>query len=112
MSGTVAAMAGEGLYNRHCALQHANLRSALPLLADAAHGGATDLVQAKDLERPVQDVHADLPSNDFASLFTLLAIDLVGRKTSIHRPSGAPISTAFWPRTAWILAGPPIRSTG
>jgi len=36
MSGTVAAMAGEGSYNRHSGLQQANLQSALPLLADAA----------------------------------------------------------------------------
>ncbi|WP_188062401.1 hypothetical protein [Sphingobium sp. KCTC 72723] len=98
----VAAMAGGGLYNRHSGLQHANLQSALPLLAAAAriigeqsHGPvaivdygasqgrnsmvpmatAIDLVRLRDAERAVQVVHTDLPSNDFASLFALLDRD-------------------------------------
>jgi cyclopropane-fatty-acyl-phospholipid synthase len=102
MTGAVAAMAGKGSYNRHSGLQQANLQSALPLLADAASAvsehsagpvtivdygasqgrnsmapmaSAIDLIRHKDPARPVQVVHTDLPSNDFASLFTLLATD-------------------------------------
>lgn len=98
----VAAMAGGGLYNRHSGLQQANLQSALPLLEDAARAigtvsagpvtiadygasqgrnsmapmaAAIDLVRSENAERPVQIVHTDLPSNDFASLFGLLDQD-------------------------------------
>lgn len=101
-SATIAAMAGGGQYNRHSRLQLANLQSALPLWEDAAAavaedsaglvtvadygasqgrnsmgpmGRAIDLVRGRDADRPVQVVHTDLPSNDFASLFTLLADD-------------------------------------
>lgn len=101
-SSAVAAMAGDGLYNRHSGLQHANLQSALPLLEDAvraidADSGravtiadygasqgrnsmapmatAIDLIRSNDAERVVQVVHTDLPSNDFTSLFGLLADD-------------------------------------
>jgi SAM-dependent methyltransferase len=97
-----AAMEGGGLYNRHSGLQHANLQTALPLLEDAARsigqssaglaviadygasqgrnsmgpmGRAIDLLREQDAGRPVQVFHTDLPSNDFASLFTLLADD-------------------------------------
>ncbi|ASY46005.1 MAG: hypothetical protein EPO45_13560 [Sphingobium sp.] len=98
----VAAMAGDGLYNRHSGLQQANLQSALPLLEAAARAigvgsvgpvsivdygasqgrnsmapmaTAIDLVRAHDAQRPVQVVHTDLPSNDFTSLFGLLDRD-------------------------------------
>lgn len=98
----IAAMAGSGLYNRHSGLQHANLQSALPLFEEAArvvgrevHGPVTiadygasqgrnsmgpmasaiDLLRVEQADRPVSVVHTDLPSNDFASLFTLLADD-------------------------------------
>lgn len=98
----IAPMAGGGLYNRHSSLQNANLQSALPLLGAAAQivanegpavvtiadygasqgrnsmtpiGGAIDLVRSTNPGRPVQVVHTDLPSNDFASLFTLLDSD-------------------------------------
>jgi cyclopropane-fatty-acyl-phospholipid synthase len=105
-----AAMAGGGLYNRHSGVQHANLQSALPLLEEAARevgaaraglatvadygasqgrnsmgpmSRAIDLLRLHEADRPVQVVHTDLPSNDFTSLFTLLADDpasyLVGR---------------------------------
>jgi SAM-dependent methyltransferase len=101
-SATIAAMAGGGQYNRHSRLQLANLQSALPLWEHAAAavgqdsaglvtiadygasqgrnsmgpmGRAIDLVRERDADRPVQVVHTDLPSNDFASLFTLLADD-------------------------------------
>jgi hypothetical protein len=100
----VAAMAGDGLYNRHSGLQQANLQSALPLLeaaaraiGDASAGPVTivdygasqgrnsmapmataiDLVRADDAQLPVQVVHTDLPSNDFTSLFGLLDQDPV-----------------------------------
>ena len=99
---SIAAMAGSGLYNGHSGLQHANLQSALPLLEEAArivgrevHGPVTiadygasqgrnsmgpmasaiDLVRIGQTDRPVSIIHTDLPSNDFASLFTLLADD-------------------------------------
>lgn len=106
-----AAMAGGGLYNRHSGLQHANLQSAIPLLEDATRdiaaglsglativdygasqgrnsmgpmSRAIDLLRGHEADRPVQVVHTDLPSNDFTSLFTLLADDpasyLVGRR--------------------------------
>jgi cyclopropane-fatty-acyl-phospholipid synthase len=98
-----AAMQGGGLYNRNSALQAANLSSALPLLEAAAGalpldgagplaivdygssegrnsmrpiGAAIDALRARDTAgRPVQVVHTDLPSNDFASLFTMLGED-------------------------------------
>ena len=105
-----AAMQGGGFYNRHSALQAANLASALPLLVEAAamvpadgwavgiadygasqgRNSMAPLAAAIDSlrprigpERPITVSHVDLPSNDFASLFTLLDDDpanyLVGR---------------------------------
>ena len=95
-----AAMAGGGFYNRNSGLQHANLQSAVPLLEAAARdlGGdglvtiadygasegrnslapmatAIDRLREATPDRAVQIVHTDLPSNDFASLFTLLDTD-------------------------------------
>ena len=115
MSGShpapTAAMQGGGFYNRHSALQAANLGSALPLLVAAAGevaGDASTIVIADygasqgrnsmapvaaaidairpriGPDRPIVVSHIDLPSNDFASLFRLLAEDpasyLVGRE--------------------------------
>lgn len=98
-----AAMQGGGYYNRNSALQAANLTSALPLLEQAAGAvpidgddplmvadyGASqgrnsmlpmrttiDALRARaGADRPIELVHADLPSNDFQALFTLLAED-------------------------------------
>jgi hypothetical protein len=99
---TTAAMEGGGLYNRHSGLQHANLQSALPLLEAAARridgsrrglavvadygasqgrnslgpmARAIELLRIQDANRPVQLFHTDLPTNDFSSLFALLADD-------------------------------------
>lgn len=95
-------MQGGGFYNRHSGLQAANLGSALPLLVAAASEVATDgasigiadygvsqgrnsmapVAAAIDAmrprigpDRPIVVSHIDLPSNDFASLFTLLDED-------------------------------------
>lgn len=94
-----AAMQGGGFYNRNSALQAANLGSALPLLVAAANeiavgegpigiadygvsqgrnsmvpmGAAIDALRPRvGADRPIVVSHIDLPSNDFASLFTLL----------------------------------------
>ena len=100
---TTAAMQGGGFYNRNSGLQAANLTSALPLFEEAARSvpidGAASLVivdygssQGRNSmrpmravidilraragsERPVEVVHTDLPSNDFAALFTTLRDD-------------------------------------
>ncbi len=95
-------MQGSGFYNRNSGLQAANLGSALPLLVAAAGEVATDgasigiadygvsqgrnsmapMAAAIDAmrprigpDRPIVVSHIDLPSNDFASLFTLLEED-------------------------------------
>lgn len=95
-------MQGGGFYNRNSGLQAANLGSALPLLAAAAADIAVDaatigiadygasqgrnsmvpMAAAIDAlrprigpDRPIVVSHIDLPSNDFASLFTLLDED-------------------------------------
>lgn len=95
-------MQGGGFYNRNSGLQAANLGSALPLLVAAAGELATDaavigiadygvsqgrnsmapMAAAIDALRPrigpdcpIVVSHIDLPSNDFASLFTLLDED-------------------------------------
>lgn len=97
-----AAMQGGGFYNRNSGLQAANLGSALPLLVAAASEVAADgatigiadygasqgrnsmapMAAAIDAlrprigeGRPIVVSHIDLPSNDFASLFTLLDED-------------------------------------
>jgi cyclopropane-fatty-acyl-phospholipid synthase len=94
------AMQGGGFYNRHSTMQEANLVSALPLLEEAASAaalpdaGALVLVDYGSSEgrnslapvraaierwrarvgsdRAIEVIHADLPSNDFTTLFTLL----------------------------------------
>jgi SAM dependent carboxyl methyltransferase len=107
-----AAMQGNGFYNRNSALQAANLGSALPLLVAAAGeipvdattfniadygtsqgrnsmapvAAAIDALRPRiGPDRPIIVSHVDLPSNDFASLFTLLAEDassyLMGRES-------------------------------
>lgn len=100
---TTAAMQGGGFYNRNSSHQAANLTSALPLFEEAARsvpieGGealtivdygssqgrnslrpmraAIEALHARAGEqRPIEVVHTDLPSNDFASLFTMLSDD-------------------------------------
>lgn len=121
-----AAMQGDGFYNRHSGLQAANLGSALPLLVAAAGEVAADvaaigiadygasqgrnsmapMAAAIDAMRPrigpdcpIVVSHIDLPSNDFASLFTLLDEDpisyLAGRTevypVAIGRSHYAPV---------------------
>jgi hypothetical protein len=96
-------MEGGGFYNRNSDLQAAGIELALPLLIEAARaiptGGDTPLViadygssQGRNSMRPmrlaietlrsriganraIEVVHTDLPSNDFASLFTTLHED-------------------------------------
>ncbi len=99
---SIASMAGAGVYNRHSGLQHANLHSALPLWEEAVGtiaanseglvrivdygasqgrnsllpmGTAIDLVRKHDGQRPLEIIHTDLPSNDYTSLFELLATE-------------------------------------
>jgi hypothetical protein len=106
------AMEGRGFYNRNSSLQAAGIELALPFLIEAARAIPTDgdapLViadfgasQGKNSMRPmrlaiealrartgpnraIEVVHTDLPSNDFASLFTTLQEDdssyLAGQK--------------------------------
>src|SRR5437868_6503651 len=97
------AMEGGGFYNRNSDLQAAGIELALPFLAEAAGTipveGQMPLVvadygssQGRNSMRPmrlvietlrarigtdraIEVVHTDLPSNDFASLFTTLAED-------------------------------------
>jgi hypothetical protein len=97
------AMEGAGFYNRNSNLQAAGIELALPFLMEAARGipadGHTPLViadygssQGRNSMRPmrlaiealrsrmgadraIEVVHTDLPSNDFASLFTTLHED-------------------------------------
>ncbi|WP_246737391.1 class I SAM-dependent methyltransferase [Nordella sp. HKS 07] len=98
----VAAMEGSGFYNRNSSLQAAGIAAVLPLWEAAiqsADPGGGDLViadygssqgrnsmlpirMAIDALRakvgnniPVQVIHTDLPSNDFASLFKALEED-------------------------------------
>ncbi len=96
------AMEGGGFYNRNSNLQAAGIELALPLFEAAAGAIATDgpaqgplviadygssqgrnsmrpLALAIDTvrarigaDRPIEVIHTDLPSNDFASLFTTL----------------------------------------
>ncbi len=95
-------MQGGGFYNRNSGLQAANIGSALPLLLAAAGdigtdgatlgiadygasqgrnsmapiAGAIDTLRPRiGPDRPIVVSHVDLPSNDFASLFTLLDED-------------------------------------
>jgi cyclopropane-fatty-acyl-phospholipid synthase len=98
-----AAMQGGGFYNRHSSHQAANLTSALPLLEQAARtvslegpgslviadygssqgrnsmrpmSAAIEALRARaGSDRPIEVIHTDLPSNDFASLFTMLNDD-------------------------------------
>jgi cyclopropane-fatty-acyl-phospholipid synthase len=99
----IAAMQGDGNYNLNSALQSSNLQSAVPLLVEAARSidieqgrsmlladygasqgrnsmlpvsAAIDAMRAqRTTASPITIVHTDLPSNDFASLFTMLDED-------------------------------------
>ena len=96
------AMEGSGYYNRNSNLQEAGIRLALPLLEAAAGSVPTDgpvhaplviadygcsqgrnsmhpmalaidrLRSRVGADRPIEVIHTDLPSNDFASLFAAL----------------------------------------
>ncbi len=95
----IAAMEGGGFYNRHSSLQAAGIAAVLPLWEKAArsveiadetlviadygssqgHNSmapvrlAIEMLRAKaGADRPVEVIHTDLPSNDFASLFKTL----------------------------------------
>ncbi len=95
-------MQGGGFYNRHSAVQAANLTSALPLLQEAAQTvalgdgavvvadygasqGRNSMLPMRTaigalrarvgVETPIDIVHVDLPGNDFAALFTLIVED-------------------------------------
>jgi hypothetical protein len=95
-------MEGSGFYNRNSDLQAAGIELALPLFEEAARtipidGGAHTPIVIADYgssqgrnsmrpiglgidtlrarvgpDRPIEVIHTDLPSNDFASLFTAL----------------------------------------
>ena len=96
------AMEGDGFYNRHSSLQAAGIELALPLIEAAAqtitgapapqplvivdYGSSQGVnsmrpmgVAIKALRdrfgggRPIEVIHTDLPSNDFASLFTTIS---------------------------------------
>jgi hypothetical protein len=96
-------MQGGGFYNRHSALQKANLQSAIPLLQEAAGSipidekrpivvvdygssqGRNSLLPIRTAidglrtrvgeATPIEIFHTDLPSNDFTSLFVTLDSD-------------------------------------
>lgn len=93
-------MAGEGEYNRHSQPQHVAGDDGLPLLVRASEaipldGGLTiadygssqgrnslepmrcaiETLRGRGAQGPISIVHTDLPSNDFAALFTTLAED-------------------------------------
>src|SRR5260370_42712268 len=99
MKSALAAMEGNGFYNRNSSMQAAGIAAVLPLwertanavaigderLVIADYGSsqgrnsmgpvriAIEALRAKGGPgRPVQVIHADLPSNDFASLFAAL----------------------------------------
>lgn len=96
------AMEGAGYYNRNSGMQAAGIALALPLLEAAAQAVsadgdqplmiadfgssqgrnsmlpmrlAIDMIRRRYASRPIEIVHTDLPSNDFASLFRLLDED-------------------------------------
>jgi len=131
------AMEGAGFYNRNSNLQAAGIELALPFLMEAVHAIPTDgqgpLViadygssQGRNSMRPmrltiealrsrigadraIEVVHTDLPSNDFASLFTTLAEDgtsyLAGQKrvfpSAIGRSYFEPILPAGRVHLGW-----------
>ena len=95
------AMEGGGFYNRHSSLQAAGIELAVPLIEGAArtiaagpgeqplvvvdYGASQGLNSMRPMgvairalrdrfgpDRPIEVIHTDLPSNDFASLFTTL----------------------------------------
>ena len=96
------AMEGAGYYNRNSGMQAAGIALVLPLLEAAAGavaadgdrplviadygcsqgrnsmlpmGLAIDAIRQRFASRPIEIVHTDLPSNDFASLFRMLDED-------------------------------------
>lgn len=96
------AMEGAGYYNRNSGMQAAGIALALPLLEAAAQAVAADgegplviadfgasqgrnsmlpmrlaidIIRRRFAGRPIEIVHTDLPSNDFASLFRMLDED-------------------------------------
>ncbi|HET7084692.1 MAG TPA: hypothetical protein VFI23_07980 [Rhizomicrobium sp.] len=131
------AMEGGGFYNRNSDLQAAGIELALPLLIEAARaipvtGGAPLVIadygssQGRNSMRPmrlaietlraragadraIEVVHTDLPSNDFASLFTTLQEDgasyLAGQKrvfpSAIGRSYFEPILPAGRVHLGW-----------
>ena len=131
------AMEGGGFYNRNSNLQHAGIELALPFLMEAVRkvpaDGQAPLViadygssQGKNSMRPmrlaiealrgrvgadraIEVVHTDLPSNDFASLFTTLHEDgasyLAGQKrvfpSAIGRSYFEPILPAGRVHLGW-----------
>jgi len=95
-------MEGAGFYNRNSGMQAAGIALALPLLKQAAQAvpadgdgpftiadfGASqgrnsmlpmrlaiDTLRGRFANRPIEIVHTDLPSNEFATLFSMLAED-------------------------------------
>jgi hypothetical protein len=102
MTSPIAAMQGSGFYNRHSSVQAAAIATVLPLwekVSRAIEVGEENLVIADygssqghnsmvplrvaiealrtkfGHQKPVEVIHADLPSNDFASLFQALEED-------------------------------------
>lgn len=133
------AMEGGGFYNRNSNLQAAGIELALPLFEEAARTVQVDVKSQAPLviadygssqgrnsmrpmrlaietfrarfgpDRPIEVVHTDLPSNDFASLFTTLQEDgpsyLAGQNlvfpSAIGRSYFEPILPAGRVHLAW-----------
>jgi hypothetical protein len=130
----IEPMAGRGFYNRHSSLQAAGIAAVLPLWEKIAHAvpiGDENLVIADygssqghnsmlpirmaievlrrkaGLDRTVEVIHTDLPSNDFGSLFKALeeapTSYLVNERLSFcHRAFVLRARSAAWSRPPWM----------
>ena len=133
------AMEGSGYYNRNSNLQEAGIRLALPLLEAAAGSVPTDgpvhaplviadygcsqgrnsmhpmalaidrLRSRVGADRPIEVIHTDLPSNDFASLFAALhdeSVSYLANRPGSNRPrtgrkSSPPDRPRWRPAPSW-----------
>lgn len=123
MTSGGAAMEGSGFYNRNSSLQAAGIAAVLPLweraLASVKPGNsdlmvadygssqgrnsmlpirmAIDALRAKTgADTPIEVVHTDLPSNDFASLFTALECEPTSYMRGISRVFPSAIGRSYF----------------
>jgi hypothetical protein len=119
----IAAMEGQGFYNRNSSLQAAGIEQILPLWREAtrsiAIGAETPTIvdygssQGRNsmspmrvaiaelrskipVDRPIEVYHTDLPSNDFTSLFKALAEDPESYLVGAHGVYSAAIGRSYF----------------